>query len=44
MGSYVFFVDIATDRGWEVAIRELHGLTHAKNLGCFRRLEVPGWR
>ena len=44
MGSYVFFVDIATDRGWEVAIRELHGLTHVKNLGCYRRLGVPGWR
>jgi len=44
MGSYVFFVDIATDRGWEVAIRELHGLTHVKNLGCYRRLGVPEWR
>ena len=44
MGSYVFFLDFATSRGWEVAIRELHGLTHVKNLGCYRRMEVPGWR
>jgi prephenate dehydratase len=44
MGSYVFFLDFATSRGWEVAIRELHGFTHVKNLGCYRRLEVPGWR
>jgi prephenate dehydratase len=44
MGSYIFFLDFATSRGWEVAIRELHGLTHVKNLGCYRRLEVPGWR
>jgi prephenate dehydratase len=41
MGSYIFFLDFATSRGWEVAIRELHGLTHVKNLGCYRRLEVP---
>ncbi|HMA05166.1 MAG TPA: prephenate dehydratase domain-containing protein [Methanomicrobiales archaeon] len=44
MGSYIFFLDFATSRGWEVAIRELHGLTHVKNLGCYRRVEVPGWR
>jgi prephenate dehydratase len=44
MGSYVFFLDFATSRGWEVAIRELHGLTHVKSLGCYRRLGVPGWR
>jgi prephenate dehydratase len=41
MGSYVFFLDFATSRGWEVAIRELQGLTHLKNLGCYRRVEVP---
>jgi prephenate dehydratase len=41
MGSYIFFLDFATSRGWEVAIRELHGLTHVKNLGCYRRLEGP---
>jgi prephenate dehydratase len=41
MGSYVFFLDFATSRGWEVAIRELQGLTHVKNLGCYRRQEVP---
>ena len=41
MGSYIFFLDFATDRGWEVAVRELHGLTHVKNLGCYRRLGVP---
>ena len=41
MGSYVFFLDFATSRGWEVAIRELQGLTHVKNLGCYGRLEVP---
>lgn len=40
MGSYIFFLDFATSRGWEVAIRELHGLTHVKNLGCYRRVEV----
>jgi prephenate dehydratase len=44
MGSYVFFLDFATSRGWEVAIRDLHRLTQVKNLGCYRRLEVPGWR
>jgi len=41
MGSYIFFLDFRTDRGWEVAIRELHGLTHVKNLGCYGRREVP---
>jgi prephenate dehydratase len=41
MGSYVFFLDFATSKGWEVAIRELQGLTHLKNLGCYRRVEVP---
>jgi len=41
MGSYIFFLDFRTDRGWEVAIRELHGLTHVKNLGCYGRLGVP---
>ena len=41
MGSYIFFLDFRTDKGWEVAIRELHGLTHVKNLGCYGRREVP---
>jgi prephenate dehydratase len=41
MGSYIFFLDFATSRGWEVAIRELHDLTLVKNLGCYRRVEVP---
>jgi prephenate dehydratase len=40
MGSYIFFLDFRTDKGWEVAIRELHGLTHVKNLGCYGRREV----
>jgi prephenate dehydratase len=40
MGSYIFFLDFSTDKGWEVAIRELHGLTHVKNLGCYRKVEV----
>jgi len=41
MGSYIFFLDFSTSRGWEVAIRELQGLTHVKNLGCYRKVEVP---
>jgi prephenate dehydratase len=41
MGSYIFFIDFATSKGWEVAVRELHGLTHVKNLGCYRRVDVP---
>jgi prephenate dehydratase len=41
MGSYIFFLDFRTDKGWEVAIRELHGLTHVKNLGCYLKVEVP---
>jgi prephenate dehydratase len=41
MGSYIFFLDFSTGRGWEVAIRELHGLTHVKNLGCYRRMGGP---
>ncbi|HTY51591.1 MAG TPA: prephenate dehydratase domain-containing protein [Methanomicrobiales archaeon] len=40
MGSYIFFLDFATSRGWEVAIRELHGLAGVKNLGCYRKLGV----
>ena len=40
MGSYIFFLDFRTDKGWEVAIRELHGLTHVKNLGCYLRVEA----
>jgi prephenate dehydratase len=41
MGSYIFFLDFATSKGWEVAIRELHGLTHVKNLGCYRKVDLP---
>ncbi|MDD1659560.1 MAG: ACT domain-containing protein [Methanomicrobiales archaeon] len=41
MGSYIFFLDFRADKGWEVAIRELHELTHVKNLGCYRKREVP---
>ena len=40
MGSYIFFLDFATSRGWEVAVRELHGLADVKNLGCYRDIGV----
>jgi prephenate dehydratase len=41
IGSYVFFMDIGTAPGWEEALRELSGITKVKQLGCYRRIEVP---
>jgi prephenate dehydratase len=41
IGSYVFFMDITTNPGWQDALLEISGITKVKHLGCYRRPEVP---
>ena len=41
IGSYVFFMDITTNQGWQDALSEISGITQVKPLGCYRRREVP---
>jgi prephenate dehydratase len=41
IGSYVFFMDITTNPGWQDGLREISGITQVKQLGCYRRMEVP---
>jgi prephenate dehydratase len=41
IGSYVFFMDITTNPGWQDGLREICGITQVNQLGCYRRMEVP---
>ncbi|OPY38510.1 MAG: Prephenate dehydratase [Methanoregula sp. PtaU1.Bin051] len=41
MGNYVFFLDYAMSPGYRDAITYLKTMTGVKELGCYRRLEVP---
>jgi prephenate dehydratase len=41
MGRYVFFVDFEMSEGWREAREALKAMTNVKELGCYRRLEVP---
>lgn len=41
IGSYVFFMDITTNPGWLDALSEISRITTVKQLGCYRRMEVP---
>ena len=41
IGSYVFFMDITTNPGWQDALLEITSITKVKSLGCYRRTEVP---
>lgn len=41
IGNYVFFLDYVWSPGTTEAISELKGITTVKELGCYRRLEVP---
>jgi len=40
MGSYVFFIDFATQPGWQDVIADLRAFSSVKELGCYGRLEV----
>jgi prephenate dehydratase len=42
IGSYVFFMDITTNPGWQDGLEEISGITQVTRLGCYRRMEVPG--
>jgi len=44
IGNYIFFVDFALNAGWREARSELLEMTQVKELGCYGRREVPGWR
>lgn len=44
IGTYVFFIDIECTGDWKGALRELAEMTAFKNLGCYSRVEVPGWK
>ena len=41
IGSYVFFMDITANPGWQEALMEIAGMATVKPLGCYRRVEVP---
>lgn len=41
MGTYVFFLDYAMSPGYQDAITYLKTMTGVKELGCYRRVEVP---
>jgi prephenate dehydratase len=43
MGRYVFFIDLSCSPASPSAIEELKALTNVRNLGCYSRIEVPGW-
>jgi prephenate dehydratase len=43
MGRYVFFIDLSYSPACPAAIKELTTLTNVRNLGCYARMEVPGW-
>ncbi|MDD1678653.1 MAG: ACT domain-containing protein, partial [Methanomicrobiales archaeon] len=40
MGSYVFFIDFRTARGWKRCIRQLKELTTIKELGCYPEVKI----
>jgi prephenate dehydratase len=42
IGNYVFFLDYATSEGYRDAITYLKTMTEVKELGCYRKVEVPG--
>jgi len=41
IGNYVFFLDYAWTPATEEVIRELKEITTMKELGCYRKIEVP---
>jgi prephenate dehydratase len=41
IGSYVFFLDFAFSPDTREAMKDLRAITHVKELGCYRRIEVP---
>jgi len=41
IGNYVFFLDYAWSAGTADAIAELKAITSVKELGCYRKIEVP---
>ena len=41
IGNYVFFLDYAWSPATADAIEELRGITTVKELGCYRKIEVP---
>lgn len=41
IGNYVFFLDLAWSPATADAIEELRGITTVKELGCYRKIEVP---
>jgi len=41
IGNYVFFLDYAFSPGTHDAIEDLRAITNVKELGCYRRIEVP---
>ncbi|MDD1683068.1 MAG: ACT domain-containing protein, partial [Methanoregula sp.] len=41
IGNYVFFLDYAWSDRTEDALAELRTITNVKELGCYRKVEVP---
>jgi prephenate dehydratase len=44
IGSYVFFIDFVRTSSCREAMDELQTVTSVKNLGCYRKIEVPAWK
>jgi prephenate dehydratase len=42
IGNYVFFLDYTWSPATTDAIAELRGMTDVRELGCYRKIEVPG--
>jgi len=42
IGNYVFFLDFSCTPDTAEALRELKSITTVKELGCYRKIEVPG--